>query len=435
MNAKPRSCRSCWRRRSSPPAAAAPTPSSGRSTWRRWKPASGWRRPASARSPPTVNAASSARCSRRPQSAAAGRKRWPGSASPGWNWSNYRGAGDAGSKFPGILWSGGLGSPTSRGVHGALMDLEYERMELIKFNLFDNCGTYRVRGGARRRGRAVAQGVASDAPASRTTPTTRRWAATASSCAGGELIRWRTATGICNDMRNPRWARPDMPFARNVQFAATFPRARGAPSWRETATAAGIDLLQPDPQVISRKLFTRAQSDPERVQRRPRPARRLARRPLRLHAGTVLQRARGVLDPVHDARLVLALEEGHNQAEYMTVGCATQKATASSARCPAEGSATLGCRPADRMDKGYMAEASEPPETFTYQGQDASDPRAEGHRQHRHRLVGRLSALRLRRHFARAGASATRTIPRSCACCGSGPVPAPAGPGLPAAAV
>ena len=29
-------------------------------------------------------------------------------------------------------------SPNTRGINGALLDLEYQRMELLKFNLFDN---------------------------------------------------------------------------------------------------------------------------------------------------------------------------------------------------------------------------------------------------------------------------------------------------------
>ena len=32
--------------------------------------------------------------------------------------------------------------PTNRGVFGALVDLEEQRVALIKFNLFDNAGTY-----------------------------------------------------------------------------------------------------------------------------------------------------------------------------------------------------------------------------------------------------------------------------------------------------
>ena len=58
------------------------------------------------------------------------------------DWQNYWAAGDASS-----LGSGSLTSHLSsngRGIDGALLDLEYQRIELIKFNLFDTSGTYEV---------------------------------------------------------------------------------------------------------------------------------------------------------------------------------------------------------------------------------------------------------------------------------------------------
>ena len=56
------------------------------------------------------------------------------------DWQNYWAAGDAASKAPGA--GNGHLSPNGRGIDGALLDLEYQRMELVKFNLFDNSGTY-----------------------------------------------------------------------------------------------------------------------------------------------------------------------------------------------------------------------------------------------------------------------------------------------------
>src|SRR5207302_415333 len=55
-------------------------------------------------------------------------------ATPWIDWTNYHGTGDTAS----------LAMPTQnlRGVGGALIDLEYQRIELIKFNLFDNSGTF-----------------------------------------------------------------------------------------------------------------------------------------------------------------------------------------------------------------------------------------------------------------------------------------------------
>jgi len=59
------------------------------------------------------------------------------------DWANYWGTGDVSSKAPDFVKPAGHLGPTQRGVDGALLDLEYERIELIKFNLFDNNGTYK----------------------------------------------------------------------------------------------------------------------------------------------------------------------------------------------------------------------------------------------------------------------------------------------------
>src|SRR5271165_2967430 len=56
------------------------------------------------------------------------------------DWSQYWGTGDVASLPKNFLSTKG---PVFRGVSGALLDLEYQRMELIKFNLFDNNGTYK----------------------------------------------------------------------------------------------------------------------------------------------------------------------------------------------------------------------------------------------------------------------------------------------------
>ena len=54
------------------------------------------------------------------------------------DWSKYWGTGDSSSLPVGFL---SIKGPQFRGVAGALLDLEYQRVELIKFNLFDNNGT------------------------------------------------------------------------------------------------------------------------------------------------------------------------------------------------------------------------------------------------------------------------------------------------------
>ncbi|HET6368104.1 MAG TPA: hypothetical protein VFG27_12795, partial [Pseudomonadales bacterium] len=59
---------------------------------------------------------------------------------PWLDWQSYWATGDAGSRAPGS-GTGHLGA-NGRGIDGALLDLEYQRIELIKFNLFDSSGTY-----------------------------------------------------------------------------------------------------------------------------------------------------------------------------------------------------------------------------------------------------------------------------------------------------
>ena len=58
------------------------------------------------------------------------------------DWENYWATGDGSSMFPGTSTIGSHFYPNGRGIDGALLDLEYQRIELIKFNLFDNSGTY-----------------------------------------------------------------------------------------------------------------------------------------------------------------------------------------------------------------------------------------------------------------------------------------------------
>ena len=114
--------------------------------------------------------------------------------------------------------------PQFRGVSGRALDLEYQRIELIKFNSvrqLRNLPDLRQR--TRWRWRAGAEDLAGDAPSEEIIPTTRQSVATASSLCKGALIRARTLTGICNDIRNPLMGSTGMPFCRNVEFEATFP--------------------------------------------------------------------------------------------------------------------------------------------------------------------------------------------------------------------
>ncbi len=192
------------------------------------------------------------------------------------DWSNYWATGDASSRE--TRYDDGalrkvLGSafekihvdPNMRGIDGALIDLEYARVELIKFNLFDNYTFEHYMPGA--------HGV--DGPAlkkwdeMRLPPHHPRYQAVGGDdmqrCSG-ELIRHRTVSGICNDIVNPLMGSTGTVFARNVQFEEVYPD-EGTTDLTRARHAGRISLMEPDPQLVSRKLFTRAQSAPDRCNR------------------------------------------------------------------------------------------------------------------------------------------------------------------------
>ncbi len=279
---------------------------------------------------------------------------------PWTDWQNYWSAGDARSRGAEAFWRIGLLNPNRRGIEGALLDLEYQRIELIKFNLFDNSGTYKN------------YALQTDGPnlkvwkKMKLPPGHPQYAAVGgggTQVCLGELIRFRTLTGICNDIENPLMGSTGQLFARNVQFEATFPDLGKDPLARNRHSYR-LGLLQPDPQVISRKLFSRPESPNDTC-----------------HAGRGLPGYSAAAECAYKkapAFNVLAafwiqfmthdwfshLEEGHNSSGTTAMGCATQLAGGVEKPLTPEEIAKLACRPNDRIDKSYIAEESVPP-TFT----------------------------------------------------------------------
>lgn len=272
------------------------------------------------------------------------------------DWANYWGAGDASSKVADFVKSAGHLGPNMRGLDGSLLDLEYQRIELIKFNLFDNNGTYQeyVTGRKGTGGAALKVWDAMKLPKSH--PSYRQVGGDGTQLCGGELIRNRTLSGICNDIRNPIMGSAGQLFARNVEFDTAFPDL-GLNPLTKNRHGDRIGLLKPDPQLVSRKLFTRAQAKPDACQ-----------------DGFGLQGFSKDADCDYKKAPffnVLAafwiqfmthdwfshLEEGHNDTPYMKVGCATPEAQ------------QAGCRPDDQIDKAFVAEAGAPGR-FTHEGKE-----------------------------------------------------------------
>ncbi|HME10049.1 MAG TPA: peroxidase family protein [Bryobacteraceae bacterium] len=295
----------------------------------------------------------------------AGQKSLQFRLTPWVDWSQYWGTGDVSSLPTGYLSKKG---PAFRGVTGALLDLEYQRIELIKFNLFDNNGTWRtyVTG---------LHGVGG--PALKTWPEMRLPAENSNYQAvggageqtcKGDLIRARTLSGICNDILNPLMGSSGTPFARNVEFETTFPDLEQTTLTRNRH-GGRLGLLTPDPQVISRVLFTRVQSNPGACNAGfglPENSANANCDYQKAPFFNVLA-AYWIQFMTHD--WFSHMEEGHNAPEYMQVGCKMALVNDVETPLTADQIKELGCRPDDSVDKTYVLQDS-PPEKFSSGGKD-----------------------------------------------------------------
>lgn len=251
------------------------------------------------------------------------------------DWSNYFGTASKRSM---------LDVRDQRGITGALIDLEYQRMELIKFNLFDN--------------KTFAQYAGSP-----TGPVLKKWSEmrlepthpSFASVGGngpqrcdGDLIRHRTLTGICNDIENPAMGASGQLFARNVEFESTFPDI-GANELAKNRHGDRLGLLKPDPQLISRKLFTRDQTGARNCNQGHGASDSVdADCPYRKAPSFNVLAAFWIQFMTHD--WFSHLDDSRNdQSHIMTsLGCATPEAV------------QLGCRPGDKMDAALIADSTAP---------------------------------------------------------------------------
>ena len=285
------------------------------------------------------------------------------------DWPNNWGAGDASTKMAGAEAVTELGKhlkPNGRGVDGALIDLEYQRMELIKYNLYENntfdkyiLGDGNTVGAILRRWDAM-----------RLPPSHPLYQQVASSdgkqeCKG-ELIRYRTLTGVCNDIYNPAMGSTNMLFARNVRFESTFPDL-GKNELARNRHGDRLALLKPDPQVISRKLFTRVQTNQKACnygQGLPNNSKNAQCDYKKAPFFNVLA-AYWIQFMTHD--WFSHLREGHNTDAKMPIGCTSQKVNNQEQLLTEEQAKALGCRPNDQADVSYVAQQAAP-QTFQHGG-------------------------------------------------------------------
>ncbi len=279
------------------------------------------------------------------------------------DWQKYWAAGDAESVAPGGKLD--FFNPNQRGVDGALLDLEVQRVELLKLNLFDNGGTYEqyLRGRNGTDGRSLK--VWDQLRLPKDHPHYKDVGGAGPQRCSGALVRFRNLTGICNDVINPLMGSTDQPFARNVEFESTFPDLENNEITRNRH-GARLGLLKPDPQVISRRLFTRIQTDPDKCNEgRGLPGYSPAANCDYQKASHLnVLAAFWIQFMTHD--WFSHLDEGHNDAELMSMGCASRQSNGVSTPLAPGEIKQLGCRPQDRIDKSYIADQG-PPGNFTYE--------------------------------------------------------------------
>ncbi len=284
------------------------------------------------------------------------------------DWQNYWATGDPSSRAADSVRGKGPFGPDARGVDGALLDLEYQRVELLEFNLFDNSGTYAEYARGRNGVPGPSLRVWDTMRLPRHDPNYADVGGDGTQTCTGDLIRFRNVSGICNDIRNPLMGSTGQLFARNVQFEAAFPEL-GNNELARNRHGGRLGLLQPDPQVISRKLLTRAQSAPDKCkQGRGLPGHAVdANCDYKKAPVLNVLAAFWIQFMTHD--WFSHLREGHNQRDWMATGCASQRVDNVERPLTPEAVARLGCRADDRADTAYIAQDGDPP-TFTDHGRE-----------------------------------------------------------------
>ena len=288
--------------------------------------------------------------------------------SPWVDWPSYWATGDGKSKAGESILPLRHLSRNGQGVDGALLDLEYQRIELIKFNLLDNSGSYKTYVQGRDGIAGAALKVWDEMRLPRADAHYQSVGGDGKQLCSGDLIRFRNLTGICNDIKNPLMGSTGQLFARNVQFEATFPEL-GKNELAKNRHGDRLGLLNPDPQVISRRLFTRLQSDPDKcLEGHGLPgASAAARCDYKKAPFFNVLAAFWIQFMTHD--WFSHLVEGRNAAEMMPVGCATNPAGGVAKPLSPDAIAKLGCRPGDGIDKSVVAEEGDPV-MFTHEGKE-----------------------------------------------------------------
>jgi Animal haem peroxidase len=291
-------------------------------------------------------------------------------STPWVDWENYWAAGDASSKSdrtePGLS----IFDRNQRGILGSLLDLERQRMELIRFNLFDNNNTFeqyltgkvddKTIDGAAIRSWKEMRLDADDPDFARLTIE-----ADGSQTCPPELVRFRTLRGVCNDPANPAMGSSGQLFARNVEFEATYPELE-RDKYAKNRHGGRISLMQPDPGVISRKLFTRDQSATPNCNEGHGTADARGDCSYKKAPFFNVLAAFWIQFMTHD--WFSHIEDGRNDRTHtVSLGCASERVDNVERPIAPARAAQLGCRQGEQMDAALIAQGTDPA-TFMFDG-------------------------------------------------------------------
>jgi hypothetical protein len=294
-----------------------------------------------------------------------------GMGTPWVDWRNYWGSGDASSRSSVLDPKLQFIDRNKRGLNGALLDLEYQRMELIRFNLFDN-NTFEQYltgdvGGRKVDGAALKVWKEMRLPPDHPDYANLQIDSDGSQLCKGELIRFRTLSGVCNDIRNPAMGSKGQLFARQVEFEATYPDLE-RDDYARNRHGGRISLLTPDPQIISKKLFTRDQSQtPTCNEGHGTPSAGGGDCSYKKAPFFNVLAAFWIQFMTHD--WFSHLEEARNdQSNIMThLGCASERMNNREQPISAARAAEIGCRQDDKMESALIADKTDPA-SFTFNG-------------------------------------------------------------------
>ncbi len=288
-----------------------------------------------------------AKVSEKPAKCRGGNRVQAYSQTPWVDWTHYWGAAGQQSLSDVKMWFLSLLSPDERGINGAIIDLEYQRVELLKFNLFNSMPL-----ASHIDGKVVKRWDYFNL--SEQDPRYHKIKQDNGQLCWGDLIRFRTIDGICNDIFNPTMGASEQLFARNVQFDETFPTIKPK-QWIKDRHADRIDLLKPDPQVISRKLFTREQSQPQACQTgKGREDSTLSHCDYKKAPFMNVLGAYWIQFMTHDWFSHLN-KSARNSEQLMFMGCTEEKVDNKEVALNPESQKMLACRPEDQVEEALIA--------------------------------------------------------------------------------